>query len=1120
MRFKPLREPLSPADQYIADLLKISDEDMRQFNADVYRLAQSQPPAAVTCELGTIATVASIISTGSSIIAGFLRPPQPKKPPEIVTTQNEGETITETDRVIPRPGFDSVQEVAPLQTTIPLICTRRESLPASGDLPAGFYGGVRGNMLVLWSHLESRGGSQMYRGVYLLGVEEIDQIDPKGFAIGNNPVSSFDLGSTIANDSSSRITIYFKRGTGRLAGTDRIFGRTSSNDSGNSENAGGPDVFCVRGDNDAIIPAFSQAITPSTTIPFGVFGLIPNNFGFRINPRLRPTRNFWARPSDDDLIADPEDDPAATISMWKAKRMFSGRSGIVSSTAAGVDMIDVAVGDTFTYRLDNTSDVDTKFRVNASNSDQTEDSEELCGEVGAAVASRQREADNLLNPGEVFKAGSCLAVLEARDPEDGVFISDGDLRPSTDGVPMEYIFRVIRAGKIYLSAPSELNPSETSNTVFPPRITSDINWDWTAVDSGPRYSTATSRPQIFRCAVSDFTIYREAQIIELNIKSAVGTRASGFCNMRDAPTIKNINENAGGESSNEVIEGGTKFDVSIFQSGTISVSIERYSFFRLYYRAEGASTFIALPELYGVRGSNRETQYNYLRLVMPSKSRWQFRIEPITGWEIRSGEATGNLCVLDARVPDIRSIPGTVKVSYSGDAPVARSQPMFAMNRIEPLFDLGLGWTEGGAMTDPWGGVAEAFVYNEITTSAGEGPEHSVAGINIIEPNETPPQYDNFSKVGWNVQSSTEFNQLAQPSAYYYGGTRMRRLLDGTPGPTHLMPDVYLNLLLNSLWGRGQQIKEAQIDFPSFTAAAQWCFDRRYFFDQIIAEPRNIRQWAADTAAAMLLVPSEINGKFYLKPAISFDPVQIKAQFTAGNIQKNTYRRNDKDPEENLPVQISGRWRQERASTNLATPGLFSVQRELLLRESVALDTDPVQPLDVSPFCTSRHHLVDAAKFTTRFRRIVSHAVSFETTYAGLNYDVQPDDHIQLDYETTADPSLANGAVLENGLLLSTRPLDDGSYTAYAWTPGNNAGPQLTTMHVTDDGRTASLPNNSVFALVNPVQAPPIYRVRNITPTPDGRQQFDVIYMPVDPVTRIQEIAKDWNDPGAWIIEE
>lgn len=1307
-----------PGDAYLAELLGWSDEQLlryqieRQLSAEVERT--TNPPLA-TCGPGALPVISlalTVLSVGYSVLS-LLLAPKPRRPGEIITRQREGETITDGARYAPRPGFDSTQEVARLGSVIPITFARREFLPALNGRPEGFYGGCRVDLGLVWSQLLSLGGSQMFRGVYVLGEGPMAEIDPQGFAVGNNPLRSYDLGTAGANEAAARVTIYSRLGGGRIRSSNRIAGRLPGNDIGNAENQGGGDVFQLRSTGGVIRPDACAAARPSSSTACGLFATIGNGMGYRVNPQLRPTRQITTKPSgsEDDQRIDPVDDPVALGAIWKARRMWSGRSGVVA-TSTGVTSGAAALseGATFDYLLSNTTDALTKLKFNSTNTDAAVDHTETCSDVAAAISGRQRSADDALVVGDLFKCGNCLAVLEQRTPADRLFSSDADNQPVGGGQTITVRFRVVRAGTVFVTPSAEINPPGTGTTQFPPRVTSNVDWEWTAIDPGPRYATGTSRGHLHRIAIADFTLARPARLVEIGLRSTLGIRGNGFANLRQIPNLRDINRLAGGERDGEIIGPGDKLAVSIFQSGYRSFSEERYAFFRLSYRAEAAAPFVALPTIYGVRGLTQQAQYNALQLEMPTTARWQFRLEPISGWEIRSGTATGQLAVLDGRLTGLQTVTdGAVTVRYAGEAPFTRTAARFAMDSIEPddissigglvtttaasgafpgtytnvqllqggidkggratvvvsasgtfnsssftitapgrgynnnpitlangsngsdgvinsrtfavssqsgVFggtigfrlgtigsvppprvgsrvsltttgtlpaglstgtvyfvrallasnrfelsltnggaavnptnagtgsitcfqwlngsiitgsgpnwegtpalvrsDIGIGWTDGDAVVDPWGKVAEAFVYDEIQSSATNGPEHEIVYVNIIQTNPVAPSYSGLALIGMNIRSALEFQSLNQLSAQVLGGHICpTRYIEGTSGPSHLLPDIFTRLALSPEFGAGLDVSAEQINTASFLAAAQWCFSRRYFFDGTLPAPQNLRQWAGDQASLHLLSFYELNGQFYFKPALSFDPVPIVDLFTAANIQAGSFQSTTTDDDQRRPIQVTGLFRDERANDDILAPGMFATVREITIREATASDSDPVEQLDISDSCTNRWHLIDAAKFLVRYRRLVGDPISFETTYAGLLRPIAPEDHIAVAYDETLEDLYSNGAVLDDGTLVATEPLDDGTYSVLAWDGTTPPGPTIQSLVVSEGGTRGNL----LGTVWTRTAAPQVrtYRVMRVSPTDDGRQRIEAVLMPTDATGRLL-IAADWDEPSAWVI--
>lgn len=1383
-----------PGDAYLASLLGWSEEQLLQYQVERQHAAaieNARNPPVAECGPGALAVaslVTTILSVGYTILSMILAP-KPRRPGEIISSQRQGQNVTDGARYAPRPGFDSTQEVARLGSIIPITFARREYLPALNGRPEGWYGGCRVDLALVWSQLVSLGGSQMFRGVYLLGEGPMAEIDPQGFAIGNNPLRSYDLGTSGANEASARLTLYSRLGGGRIRSSDRIAGRLAANDTGNAENSGGGDVFQLLSTGGVIRPDACAAARPSTSTACGLYATMGNGLGYRVNPQLRPTRQVTTKPvgTSGDQRVDPVDDGPALGAIWKARRMWSGRSGVVAtSTGVTSGAAALAVGATFDYLLSNTTDANTVLRFNVLNTDNPGvDHSETCSDVAAAVSGRQRSADDAMAVGDLFKCGSALAVLESRTPADQLFSSAADNQPVGGGAAVTYRFRVVRAGTVFVTPSSEINPSTTGTTLFPFPVTALINWEWGIVDPGPRYATGTSRPHLHRCAVADFTLTKPARVIEIGLRSTLGIRGSGFANLRQIPNLRQINFLAGGELEGWTIGAGDKLPISTFQTGSRSFSEERYSFIRISYRAEGSSTFVELPTIYGARGLTQQAVFNSLQLELPVGARCaQIRLEPLSGWEIRSGTATGLLAVLDARMPTLRTVvDGAVTVRYLGEAPFTRSAERFSLNSIEPdqrtalaglitttaavqafpgtytdvqlvqggrdkggratvtvpggggfnssnititaagngydaspislangnsgggaviesrsfigtvrtgfsaptlrlavpngdplprvgsnvsytstgsspgglttartyfvqahlsgteftvsltsggaaltitsagtgvhtftqwvnayqvtadsstdrltvtdgqnapvvgtqvqivalttmpaplainttywvvanptattmqlsataggpviditsngtgaisvrivnttnwagtptlgKSDIGLGWSDGDALTDPWGKVAEAFVYDEIQSTASQGPEHEIAYVNVIQTNPTAPTYLNMAVLGMTIRSALEFQTLNQLSAQVIGGHICPRYIEGSAGPTHLLPDLFSRLALSPEFGAGRDVSADQINTASFLAAAQWCFSRRYFFDGTLPAPENLRQWAADQASLHLLSFYELNGQFYFKPALSFDPVPIVDLFTAANIQKGSFQSTTTDDDQRRPIQVSGLFRDERSNDDILSPGVFATVREITIREASGSDSDPVEPLDLKDSCTNRWHLIDAAKFLIRYRRLVGDPISFETTYAGLLRPIAPEDHIAVAYDETLEDLYSNGAVLADGTLVASEPLDDGVYEVLAWDGTTPPGPTVQSLVVSDGGTRGNL----LGTVWTRTAAPQVrtYRVMRVSPTDDGRQRIEAVLMPTDETGRLL-LSLDWDEPTAWVI--
>jgi hypothetical protein len=740
---------------------------------------------------------------------------------------------------------------------------------------------------------------------------------------------------------------------------------------------------------------------------------------------------------------------------------------------------------------------------------------EKAEDIASTVAGRQKAWDDSLIEGELYKIGSGLAVCDSRSS--GVFISEADTTGGTTNA-ITATFRTVRTGTVNTNTQANI---ETSGL------------DWVNTDSALREwrNVATTDGHILRCAIASISTTRPCQAVELGIRSRLGIRINGLTNFREALSYSDCDDRACLDYKNDIVEQGSTLQTDVYQSNILSAPVERYSFFAIYYREAGsAAAFTKLSNAYGVRGATQQNVFNYIQLSMPSVKQWEFQIEPYSGWEIRNNTSLGTLYVLEASLGTRQTVSevGGVTVVFNGES-VPHSPDTFAIPTGRRQASKGtltyprtdkINFPNGDfSYIDTWGKLAEAFIYEEIQSSAASGPEHEVVYVNEIVPNSPAPVYDNLALLGINVLSSVEWQQFGQFSCYVTGGKICRRLRAGlTQGPTHLFPDVLLDLMTNTTYGAGDLIKDSMIDLQAFTSAADWCSSRNYFFDGVQADRVNLRQWAADTAAANLLIFGESDGKFYLRPAIQFTAVPIKGLFTAGNIVEGTFKLQYLEPEEREPIQVSVRYREERASSDPTNPGIFPTEREVLVREVAPFgsDTDPVEALDLSDYVTNRDQAIDAAKYIIRMRRIPTHVISFRTTHEGALAKLGPSDYIRVAMDETQYDEFNNGVVTAEGAVVSTQTLFAGTYDVIAWDGTEGVPPADTSLVISSDG--TATPRGIVFTVKKAGTQVRTYQIERVTPDEEGTFTIEAVHMPTNS-SGVLKLAEAFDDVGSWVIE-
>lgn len=1083
--FEQSPRKLLPEEEQLLELLGWSEEELYYFNSQKANFSDIRLGDPVNFDPITI-TILLVVGIALNYAAAALTPVnKPGTPARLEQRTTDGQSIIQSSRFAPTSGFDSQQNVVELGSIVPVIFAKRETI--SGIT----YGGIRVNTNLLWSQLYSLGGSQLFKGLYLIGHADINSIDPRQFAIGDNLLSSYDL--TTAGNVSGRLSFYFSGNGGRIRSTDLIAGRAAANDVANSENAGAADVFQIRSVNGAFLPDFCQTGKPSTQTTFGLYAPIGNDLAFRVNPVIRSisVAQLSAVGDNGDAIVRCNDDAQLKVERAKQNVHFSTRSGIIgvngSPTSDGT-VYSVNLNDTITYLLSSIADNDTVFQERDTSGP---DGEATCEDVAQAVSGLQRSWDDALIIGEMYRIGSCVAILESRSPGDEVFVSRVDNDPVGGGRDVTCVFRVTAPGQFRATDFDQISEDGGENT---------------------EHRNGTNGSHIFRVAVATASLDRPAQVVEIGFRSTSSIRISGLCNFPSCKTYQEADRDSCERYEGDRIRKGSTLTVNQFQSGTYTGPETRYSFFRFGFRIAGSdAAFTLAPQLFGFRSMTGQASFNYLRIQFPSAQRWEWELMPVSGWEIRDNIATGDLEVLDAKVQSIRVVYGAGCAFEFNGLQVERSRNTFGIKSTETSKDIGLDDKDNRSYADSWGKLAEQFIFQEIQAST-DSPEHEISYVNAICRNVETPLYDQLAALGATVRSSNELRDLQQLSVYVNSGV----------GNTHLIGDVLYRIATNGSYGLGQILSTQQLDGPSFTAADIWTYNRRYFFDGALSEAFNFRQQGAEWAEYFLHDLLIRGGRFYLQPIANFGtPHDIGAMYTAGNVSEFEYVK--VDPDQRTPPRVSVKWREEKQSSDLAGRGLFPVVREVTVREVGTPDDAPLELIDLTSglnnFCTSEVHAIDVAKMRCRKKRLITSRVRLTTRPDRAAFD--PGKIIKIGMETVSFDLPQNGAILADGTVVAipdeTGPttLPDGNYNALVWT-GTGTNVQEVSLVVTG-GRNLTYAN-SVYSLANVALSSQTYKIQKADFNADGDVEVEATEFPLDE-NRLSLLTQGWDVVENWVIE-
>ena len=1126
-----------PSDRYLCSLLGLTEEEFQSFQADARQYLKENPIEGPVAgfDPGTQALIISIasavLSAGAAVVSMLLRPsvPDQGRPRDIKRTENIDDPVVTNQSFAPRYGFDSVQNVIKIGSTVPLVYGNR-------SVGGSNVGGVRVNMPLVWSQMLSFGTSQMLRSIFLAGEGEVGGFDNDLWAVGSNLLKNYKYTTDSATQIAGRATIYASLDSGTIVENDRVFGRSGINDrrtngGGSSATSGTGEVFKIQaGSSPTETVAFSSVHTPSSSTTFGVYSLIGNDLCFKVNPVVRPgvKVNQKARSGAEFDVRCPKDGPQ--IAMRRKFRYnyasFSGitkRNGVLSNGTRNV-----IPGDDLTYVLFKESEKEITFTEN--------NTSEVSKDVASSVASRQNYYDQNIIVGELYKIGSAVGVCTSRNPADGVFRSEADEVGSTQQI--EATFEIVEPGSVDTYTEAHLKGVYTGSTVDNPNPV-------------PR-AVATTKGHILRYAQAVVTNTRACDITEIGFTSTLGHRINGLCNFKDAKTYEIADD-----LFCEADDGVEDYESEFYQSNTITVSVKRVAFFTLQYKEMNADTdndWVDSGKIFAVQSETMQPVFNFLRVEFTTAKLRIFRLRPITGFEIRQ-KTSGNFFLLDAnegfQYQTVASYGGAaVKVAFNGKI---FSHPFH--NDVRSKFNeaatglttdytktLEEGETPGtfqsitavdteigtgySAMIDEFMTCAEDFIYEEISSSAKNGPEHSVSYVNEIVTGQTG-NYSNLALVGINIRSSTEWQQFTQFSGYVKEGIKSRRLdsytgLPFNPTPQHLyrFPEVLLDLMTNDRYGMGDLIKDQMIDIAQFKNANDWCQSRGYFFNGVIADLINVRQYAADLAATHLLFFAEINGQFTLKPALpisgsSFVAADIKGLFTVGNILEDSYQVEYLNPEDREPIEVSVTYREERSSSDLSSEGAFSTVKEVLIKEASYTPLDTVS-LDMTDYCTQRNHAIDAAKFIIRMRRLTDHVVRFKVTHESVYNNIAPGDYVNIAMDATEYSDFSNGVVTGAGDLVTSEAFADGTYSVFAWDPDSGSDPSAQTLVVTGSG-TRATPTGIIFTEIKSSQESRTYQVEQITADQDGTFTIEALHMPVT-AAGIPLVADGFDTASNWTI--
>ena len=408
---------------------------------------------------------------------------------------------------------------------------------------------------------------------------------------------------------------------------------------------------------------------------------------------------------------------------------------------------------------------------------------------------------------------------------------------------------------------------------------------------------------------------------------------------------------------------------------------------------------------------------------------------------------------------------------------------------------------------NPFDALADWNVYEGDENSNRSDPDHEIVYVNeILKPVtdkndvEYPAKYNDLAFAGIRINSSKEWTNFSQFSAYFKKGIKVYDLLNSSINnndviawaahqSSNLFPEIAYSLLASTEIGAGKLVGVDSIDFRAMKNSADFCQKNNFFWDGVISSKLNLRDFIFEHAGYCLLDFTIIGGRFSLKPSVPVNSnneidktvlPEIKCLFTDGNI--NDLQVSFLMPEERQTFKAVVLYREEKING-------FPETKSLIIREKdpEGSETDPIETFDLSGFCTSKTQAMYFAFFAIRSRRLIDHGLTFKTAPQYVQ-GLAPGDYFRLVSEATHTSRFSNGAKLKDGTIVSK---DDvaGSESVFYWETGTEG---------VKSGPLSTVPNGSLFTVKNTTTENKVYKCETIAYGNDGLLEISGSFAPTE----------------------